>query len=147
MLDPALYWLMMGVMLLLPALVLPGFVLFFFAAGALAAALVVWFVPTTSIVAQLGFFIAASFVPLLLREVIQKRSLSSTPTMETEDVSMQLAVPGDRGVVCVTIAPPAEGWIKYSGASWRATADERISEGEIVAVVHQKGQVVHVATI
>ena len=57
------------------------------------------------------------------------------------------AVPGDKGVVSMTIAPPAEGRIKYSGTSWRASADEKIEEGEIVAIVRQKDLVIHVEKV
>jgi inner membrane protein len=148
MLDPALYWLIIGVMLFVLELVLPGFVLFFFAAGAMLTALVAWLAPTTSIAMQLGLFIVASLGTLLsLRGLIQKRFFASVPSTEGEDVDRQMAVPGDRGVVCNTIVPPAEGRIKYSGSSWRATADERIEEGEIIAVVRQKGLVIHVEKV
>jgi len=148
MLDPALYWLIIGVMLFILELVLPGFVLFFFAAGAMLTALVAWLAPTTSIAVQLGLFIVASLGTLLsLRGVIQKRFFASVPRTEGEDVDRQMVVPGDRGVVCNTIIPPAEGRIKYSGSSWRATADERIEEGEIIAVVRQKGLVIHVEKV
>lgn len=148
MLDPALYWLIIGVMLFVLELVLPGFVLFFFAAGALLTALVAWLAPSTSIALQLGLFITASLLTLLsLRGSIQKRFFSSAPSKDGQDQDLQLAAPGDRGVVSVTIAPPAEGRIKYSGSSWRATADERIEEGEIIAVVRQKGLVIHVEKV
>jgi inner membrane protein len=148
MLDPALYWLIIGVMLFVLELVLPGFVLFFFAAGAMLTALVAWLAPTTSIAMQLGLFIVASLGTLLsLRGVIQKRFFASVPRTEGEDVDRQMVVPGDRGVVCNTIVPPAEGRIKYSGSSWRATADERIEEGEIIAVVRQKDLVIHVEKV
>jgi membrane protein implicated in regulation of membrane protease activity len=148
MLDPALYWLIIGVMLFVLELVLPGFVLFFFAAGAILTALIAWLVPTTSIAMQLGLFIVASLGTLLsLRGLIQKRFFAPAPSAEGEDVDIQGAVPGDRGVVCITIAPPAEGRIKYSGSTWRATADERIEEGEIIAVVKQQGLVIHVEKV
>jgi inner membrane protein len=148
MLDPALYWLIIGVMLFVLELVLPGFVLFFFAAGAMLTALVAWLVPATSIAAQLGLFIVASLGTLLsLRGLIQKRFFAAAPSADGEDIDIQRAVPGDRGVVCNTIAPPAEGRIKYSGSSWRATADERIEEGEIIAVVKQRGLVIHVEKV
>lgn len=148
MFDPALYWLIIGVMLFLLELVLPGFVLFFFAAAALVTALVAWLVPTTSIAMQLGLFIVASLAALFsLRGFIQKRFFASAPTKDGEDVDAPQVVPGDRGVVCNTIAPPTEGRIKYSGSTWRATADERIEEGEIIAVIRQKGLVIHVEKV
>ena len=148
MVEPALYWLIIGVMLFVLELVLPGFVLFFFATGALLTALVAWLVPATSVALQLALFSIASLTTLLsLRGVIQKRFFAPAATAEGEDVDRQLAAPGDRGVVCSTIAPPAEGRIRYSGTSWRATADERIEEGEIVAVVRQQGLVIHVEKV
>ena len=148
MLDPALYWLIIGVMLFLLELALPGFVLFFFAAGALLTALVAWLVPTTSIALQLGLFIVTSLAALFtLRGFLQQRFFASAPAKDGEDVDAPLAAPGDRGVVCSTIAPPAEGRIKYAGSSWRATADERIEEGEIIAIVRQEGLVIHVEKV
>ena len=147
MLDPALYWLIIGVMLFLLEMALPGFILFFFAAGALLTALVAWLTPV-SIAWQLGVFMIASLGFLFtLRDVIQKKFFTTSSEEECNDEDTVLAVPGDRGVVSVTIAPPAEGRLKYSGTSWRATADERIEEGEIVAVVRQKGLVIHVERV
>lgn len=146
-LDPALYWLIIGVMLFLLEMALPGFILFFFAAGALLTALIAWLTPV-SIAWQLGIFIVASLGCLFsLRDVIQKKFFSTSSEAEDNDEDTVLAVPGDRGVVSVTIEPPAEGRLKYSGTSWRATADERIEEGEIVSVVRQKGLVIHVERV
>jgi membrane protein implicated in regulation of membrane protease activity len=145
--DPALYWLIIGVMLSFLELVLPGFVLFFFALGALLTALAAWLTPI-SIAWQLGLFIVASLVSLLgLRDLIQRNFFTSTSVEEEEDKDEVLATAGDRGVVTMTIPPPAEGRIKYSGTFWRATADELIEEGEIVSVVRQDGIIIHVEKV
>jgi membrane protein implicated in regulation of membrane protease activity len=148
MIDPALYWLIIGVMLFLLELAVPGFILFFFALGALLTALVAWLSPV-SIALQLALFITASLVSLLsLRNVIQKKFISP-PRKEGEsrDEDEELVNPGDKGVVSSTIIPPAEGRIKYSGTSWRAIADEKIEEGEIVSIVRRKDLVIHVEKI
>lgn len=146
-LDPALYWLIIGVMLFLLEMALPGFILFFFAAGALLTALLAWLTPIP-IAWQLGVFIFASLACLFsLRDIIQRRFLAPPPEEGDTDEDSVLAVPGDKGVVSATIAPPAEGRLKYSGTTWRATADERIEEGEIVSVVRQKGLVIHVEKV
>ena len=147
--DPALYWLMIGVMLLFLELALPGFILFFFGLAALITALVAWLTPI-AIAWQLGLFIVSSLVTTFtLRNVIQRRFLDSPKGEEGEDPDEDviLAVPGDRAVVGVSIKPPSEGRINYSGTSWRATADEMIEEGEIVAVVRQENLVIHVEKI
>jgi inner membrane protein len=148
MLDPAIYWLTIGVILFVLELVVPGFVLFFFAVGAMLSALVAWLIPTTSIAWQLGLFIAASLGTLLsLRGFIQKQFFASAPNKDGEDVDMSFAVPGDRGVVCNTIVPPAEGRINYAGSSWRAIADEKIEEGAIVSIICRRGLIIHVKKI
>lgn len=147
MVDPALYWLIIGVMLFFLELALPGFVLFFFAVGALLTALAAWLTPV-SIAWQLGIFIVASLGSLFgLRDIIQKNFFDKPMAEEEDSGDSVFAVPGDRGVVSMTIAPPAEGRIKYSGTFWRATADEKIEEGEIIAVVRQKGLVIHVEKV
>jgi membrane protein implicated in regulation of membrane protease activity len=145
--DPALYWLIIGVMLFFLELAVPGFILFFFALGALATALVAWLSPV-SLVWQLAIFIAASLVSLLsLRNIIQKKLTAPASEGGDEDEDVMLAVSGEKGVVSMTIIPPAEGRIKYAGTSWRAIADEKIEEGEIVAIVRQKGLIIQVEKV
>ena len=147
MIDPALYWLVIGVMLFFLEMAVPGFILFFFGMGALVTALAAWLTPI-SIASQLALFIGASLVFVLgLRKFIQNKFFSSTVKEGDADVDVMHAVPGDKGVVSMSIVPPAEGRIKYSGTSWRASADEPINEGEIVAVVYQKDLVIHVERI
>ena len=149
LIDPALYWLIIGVMLFFLELALPGFILFFFGLAALITALVAWLTPL-EIAWQLGIFIVSSVASLVtLRDVIQRKFFTpKTPDGKEEaDEDVMSAVPGDRAVVGTTITPPAEGRIKYSGTSWRATADEEIKEGEIVAVVRQDNLVIHVEKI
>ena len=149
MIDPALYWLIIGVMLFFLELALPGFILFFFGLAALITAVVAWLTPL-EIAYQLGIFIVSSVVSLMtLRDVIQRNFFKPKDVAEGEkpDEDVVLATPGDRAVVGVTISPPAEGRINYSGTSWRATADEKIEEGEIVAVVRQDNLVIHVEKI
>lgn len=145
--HPALYWLIIGVILFVLEMVLPGFILFFFAVGALITALIAYLFPIGA-AWQLALFMAASLLTLfLLRDLIQRRFFAR-PSEHQEADTDQVRIPaGERGVVSVTIAPPAEGRIKCAGSSWRATADERIEEGEIVAVVRQKGLVIHVEKV
>lgn len=147
MINPALYWLIIGVMLFFLELAVPGFILFFFAVGALLTALAAWLFPI-SLAWQLALFITTSLIALFgLRNIIQKRLHTPASEEEEEDKDVMLAVAGDKGVVSTAIVPPAEGRIKYSGTTWRAAADEKIEEGEIVAIVAQKGLVIHVEKV
>lgn len=145
--DPALYWLIIGVMLFFLQLAVPGFVLCFFGFGALMTAFVAWLSPV-NLVWQLVLFISTSLVPLLsLKNLIQNKYFSSTSEEEGEEEDVPFAVSGEKGVVSLTITPPAEGQIKYSGTFWRASADEKIEEGEIISIVCQKGLVMHVEKV
>ena len=147
MINPALYWLITGVMLFCLGLALPGFVLFFFALGALVTALIANFFPI-DVSWQLGLFIVVSLSTLFsLRGAIERRFFSSAPKQDEDASDQVLVAPGERGVVSATITPPTEGRINCAGSSWRATADEMIEEGEIVAVVCQKGLLIHVERV
>ena len=149
MIDPALYWLIIGVMLFFVEMAVPGFVLFFFALGALVTALAAWLTPI-SIAWQLALFIGASLISLLsLRGLIQRKFLAAAPAdeEEEEDEDVILAVAGERGVVSMTITPPGEGQIKYAGTFWRAIAEEKIEEGEIISIVRQKDLVIQVEKV
>lgn len=144
MINPELYWLIIGVMLFFLELALPGFILFFFGLGAVVVALLTWLTPI-SIAWQLFVFILVSLLSLFgLRNIIQQKFFAENG-VEGEDVV--LAKPGERGVVTTTITPPAEGRIKYKGSFWRAIAEEEIEEGEIISVVRQKDLVIHVERV
>ncbi len=142
-----LFWLIIGVILLFLELTLPGFVLFFFGVGALVTSLGAYLFGL-SLSWQLFLFITASLASLFsLRNVIQKKFLQSSAEGEEKDEDIVLVNPGERGVVVGEILPPAEGRIKYSGTFWRATADEKIDEGEIISIVSQEGLVIQVAKV
>ncbi len=147
MIDPALYWLVIGVMLFFLEMAVPGFILFFFGMGAVVTALAAWMTPI-SVAWQLALFICTSLVLVLgLRKFLQNKFFTPVEKEGRADLDVVRVIPGDKGVVSMTIVPPAEGRIKYSGTSWRASADEQIEAGEIVAVVYQKDLVVHVEKI
>ncbi|MGW8194544.1 MAG: NfeD family protein [Desulforhopalus sp.] len=144
--DPALYWLITGVMLFFLGLAMPGVVLLFFAVGALLTALFSWLTPL-DVVWQLAIFILVSLGSLFgLRSIIEMNFFDKTVDDKLGNDSVSV-VPGDQGIVSTAIHPPGEGRIKYSGTYWRATADEKIDEGEIIAVVRQKDLVIHVKKI
>lgn len=148
MLDPALYWLIIAVILFVLELATPGFVLMFFGAGAAATALVSWLFPETAIALQLAIFIVVSLTAFFsLRKMMTRRFFSSAPNKDGDDVDTPLVNPGDKGVVSTTIVPPAEGRVKCAGTFWRAAAGERIAEGEMVTVVRRQGLLLEVEKI
>ena len=137
----SLIWLLAGVLLFILEMVLPGFVLFFFALGAWITAITSWLLPLR-LDAQLAVFLVASVATLLcLRGFIRKSFFASKSIKDQDNV---LAATGRKAVVIAVIEPPAEGKISYSGSSWRATAEEKIEAGQIVSIVEQNGLIMRV---
>lgn len=145
--EPALYWLIIGILLFFLELALPGFILFFFALGAIITAIAAWLVPL-SIAWQLALFIVASLASLfLLRGLIQKRTGWGGGAAEDDEDRGPKISAGTQGQVATAIIPPAEGQIKCAGTFWRAMADESIEEGAIVAVIRQEDLLLYVKRI
>ncbi len=145
--DPALYWLIIGVMLIFLQLAVPGHVLFFFGFGALVTACVTWLY-SFSLALQLLVMISTSTVFLLgFKNLIQNKSAPEGGEERKEEEEMLSSVVGEKGVVSSTITPPAEGKIKFSGTIWRASADEIIEEGEIISIVRRQDEVFHVEKV
>jgi membrane protein implicated in regulation of membrane protease activity len=138
----SLIWLLTGVVLFIFEIFLPGFVLFFFAIGAWITAVASWLLPI-GLSGQLALFLVSSLPsPLVLRGLIRKTFLGTRLAEDGGDSA--LARSGEKAVVVTAIEPPAEGKVRYSGTTWRATAPERIAVGEIAIIVAQDGLVMRV---
>lgn len=134
--TPSLLWFLAGIVLFLLEMSMPGFVLFFFGAGAWITALASWLLPL-SLNGQILVFIVSSLLSLLtLRRFVQSVFAGDT---ESPGDDSALAAEGERVVVISDIVPPAEGKVKYSGTSWRAVSDAPIHAGEVAEIVSQDG--------
>ncbi len=136
-----LMWLIMGVICFLLEMMLPGFILFFFALGAWITALVCWLYPVTLNV-QLAIFLSSSLLSLFILRGIIRKTFFGDVSADEDDV---IVAAGDSATVSVDIIPPAEGKIDYSGTQWRAIADEQIGKGSVVTIISQDGLCMKVA--
>ena len=138
----SLIWLLAGVVLFIFEMFLPGFVLFFFAIGAWITAIASWLLPL-ELSGQLALFLVSSLLSLLaLRGLIRKTFLGTRLAGDGGDSAV--ARGGEKVVVVAAIEPPAEGRVKYSGTTWRATAPVRMEVGEIATIAAQDGLVMRV---
>ncbi len=138
---PSLLWMLVGVLLFILELMLPGFVLFFFGLGAWITALASWFLPI-ELSGQLALFIGSSLLSLFVLRGLIRKTFFGGRVADSGDSAR--ARDGAMAVVLAAIEPPAEGKVKYSGSSWRATAGERIEAGESVTIVKQEGLIMRV---
>jgi len=130
--TPELLWFIVGLLLFLLELVLPGFVIFFFGVGAWATAFVcLLFNPGVNI--QILIFAVVSVLSLVtLRRIIQKKFFygrnNSSELIEDEFT-------GKEAIVLSQIKPGKKGRIEFKGTVWTAESDTEIDEGETVIIV------------
>ncbi len=142
--NPGLIWLIIGVILFVLEMAVPGFVLFFFGLAAWITALGCYIFPW-SLNTQLAVFLVSSLVSLFsLRSVVKKVFLGDAKDDAPDSI---MANGGEKCLVSAAIRPPAEGQVKFSGTFWRAEAEEDIEEGTVVEIVEQKDLLITVKKI
>ncbi len=129
--KPELFWFILGLVLLLLELVIPGFVIIFFGIGAWATALL-------CLVANPGFnlqaivFAVTSVLSLIaLRKMLQKRYFY-TDSKLSEKVEDEFT--GREAVALSDILPGKTGRVEFKGTTWKAESDIEILEGQTVII-------------
>lgn len=128
---PELLWFIIGLILFLLELVLPGFVIFFFGVGAWVTALVcLLFSPVTDV--QILIFAVVSVLSLVaLRRLIQKKLFygrNDTSYLVEDEFT------GKEGKALTDIKPGSKGKVEFKGTVWSAEADTEVKEGDIVII-------------
>jgi membrane protein implicated in regulation of membrane protease activity len=129
--KPELVWFIIGLVLFLLELVLPGFVIFFFGVGA-------WVTAFLCLVAEPGInlqaivFGATSIISLvLLRKMIQKRFFYTREELSKE---VEDEFTGREAVVTAAFEPGQTGKVEFKGTSWKAESEVPVHEGDRVII-------------
>ncbi len=130
--SPELVWFLIGVAFLIAELLVPGFILIFFAAGSWIAALLVW-ATGMALSSQVLVFLAASLVLLFSLRRLRIKTFTGAQSGTLDDDYARDKT-GRQAVVTQTIQPNVPGEIKLMGSFWRAVADSTIEEGQAVIV-------------
>ncbi|MDH3976750.1 MAG: NfeD family protein [Deltaproteobacteria bacterium] len=135
--KPELIWFIIGLILLLMELALPGLVMFFFGVGAWIVSLVC-FAADISLNVQLITFLVSSLLLLaMLRS--QLKSLFYGYGSQKEDMSHDMdELIGETARVIKEIGPGIKGRVELHGTGWDAKADEKIVQGAMVKVVDKE---------
>ncbi len=133
--NPVIIWFLIGLVLALAELAVPGVILIFFGLGAWLAALTTWLGFTSSLDSQLLVFAVTSVVLLvLMRRWIKGRMYGHVKEEHDLNVDLDEFV-GHRVTVTQSIEPgKTDGRVEFKGAAWRAVADEAIPIGEQVVI-------------
>lgn len=133
-LDPALFWAIVGVILIFMDLFIPSFVIAFFGGGALVTAITTYLGITPGYASQLLVFIISSIALLVTLRRALKRLLVGDTSKEDDqqfDVEIGKVIP-----VIEEINPEkGTGRVRYQGTDWGASAVSIIPEGESVKIV------------
>jgi inner membrane protein len=129
--KPEVVWFIIGLVLFLLELVIPGFVIFFFGVGAWVTALLC-LIADPGLNLQAIVFAVASVLSLVgLRKIIQKRFFYSKAEL-SEEVEDEFS--GHEAVALTDMKPGQNGKVEFKGTQWKAESASVISEGDSVII-------------
>jgi inner membrane protein len=129
--KPEVVWFIIGLVLFLLELVIPGFVIFFFGVGAWATALLC-LIAHPGINLQAIVFAVTSILSLLgLRKMIQKRFFYSKEELSKE---VEDEFSGKEAVAITDLEPGKNGKVEFKGTQWKAESASSIREGDRVTI-------------
>jgi len=132
---PELVWFILGLILLLLELVMPGFVIFFFGVGAWITALVCLFA-NPGINLQVVIFAVTSVLALLaFRKMIQNKFIY---TRNDKSDAVEDEFTGKEAVAVNTFGPDKRGKVDFKGTTWSAESGSEIVAGQTVIIVEKE---------
>lgn len=128
---PEVVWFIIGLVLFLLELVLPGFVIFFFGVGAWLTALLC-LVANPGLNLQAIVFAVTSILSLVaLRKMIQKKFFYSKDEL-SRDVEDEFS--GREAVAISDFGPGKNGKVEFKGTQWTAESSSAVREGDRVVI-------------
>ena len=129
---PEVIWFIIGLVLLLLELVMPGFVIFFFGVGAWITALVCLFTNPGINIQVVIFAITSVAALLVFRRMIQNKFIYSKND-KSEAVEDEFT--GKEAVAVDDFGPDKKGKVEFKGTSWKAESESDIKAGQTVIII------------
>jgi inner membrane protein len=133
-LKPEYMWSLLGILLLIMELFVPGLVIFFFGIGALLVAAVCVFTDVNINVQLMVFLITSVIFLLALRNWLKgvfSGFIKGRPDMSQNPPDFI----GEKVTVLQAISPVMPGAVEMHGTNWKARADVEIPVGAIVEII------------
>jgi inner membrane protein len=132
---PEMIWFIIGLVLFLLELVVPGFVIFFFGIGAWVTALVC-LISDPGINLQALIFAVVSVLALVgLRRIIQKKFFYSKDN-RAEAVEDEFT--GKEAIALVDFTNGTKGKVEFKGTTWQAESGSEIKAGQTVIIIEKQ---------
>jgi membrane protein implicated in regulation of membrane protease activity len=133
--KPEIIWFIIGLVLLLLELVMPGFVIFFFGIGAWVTALVCLFTDI-NINIQVTIFALSSVLTLILFRRMIKNKFIYNRDDKSEAIEDEFT--GREAIAVVDFGPGNPGKVEFKGTSWDAESTSDIKGGQRVTIKEKK---------
>ncbi len=139
-------WFIIGLVIFILEMVMPGLILMFFGIGAWVVAILTffWDIP---LYIQLLVFLTASLISLILLRKYFTRIFHGRVGFKTELSGIDEDIKGKRVKVIEKIVPPARGKVEFRGTNWTAEADEILETGDEAEIVYSKNLTLKVKSI
>lgn len=130
-----LIWFLIGAVFIVAEFIMPTFIMFFFAIGAILVSIITAFSDIT-INSQIILFAAFSVLSLVLLRNYVKNIFKGFQSKGKDKYSQNINEPGDSvAIVSEPIGENSFGEIKYKGTFFKAQANIAIPKNEMVKVV------------
>jgi inner membrane protein len=143
--NPELFWFIIGLVLLVSELMLPGFVIVFFGIGAWFAALTSALGLTPGINSQLIVFLVSSILSLVFFRKKGKQFFEGKVSGILPHGASMDEVRGDKATAVTDIVPGrTDGKVEYHGTNWTAEGEQHIQKGQMVEIIERNNLVLKV---
>jgi membrane protein implicated in regulation of membrane protease activity len=133
--KPEMIWFIIGLVLFLLELVVPGFVIFFFGVGAWITALAC-LIADPGINLQVIIFAVVSVLALIgLRKIIQKRFFYSK---DNRSEAVEDEFTGKEAVAIADFGSDKRGKVEFKGTQWKAESGSEIKAGQTVIIIEKE---------
>ena len=131
---PEVIWFIIGLVLLLLELVMPGFVIFFFGVGAWITALLCLFTDPSLNVQVVVFALSSVAALLIFRRMIQNKFIYNkddrSEAVEDEFTGKEARATADFGT-------DKKGKVEFKGTTWNAESASEIKAGQTVIIIEK----------
>ncbi len=130
--KPEMIWFIIGLVLFLLELVVPGFVIFFFGVGAWVAALVC-LIADPGVNLQVIIFAVFSVLSLLaFRRLIQKKFFY---TRDDKSEAVEDEFTGKEAIAVEDLGNGQTGKVEFKGTNWKAECGSEVKKGQTVVII------------
>ena len=133
--KPEVVWFIIGLVLFLLELVMPGFVIFFFGVGAWITALLCLLTHVSTNLQVIVFAITSVISLLLLRKMIQRKFFYSKVDRSS---AVEDEFTGKEAVATINFDKDKKGKVEFKGTTWNAESESDIKKGQTVIIIEKE---------